>query len=280
MKVMIRLYRQHDLDLIGLWLSPTFDLKEAMYNVLCDYVRGSYYHVGVSMAKPESSLRNRYSLHITLDEERDADVIAWLQNTVKGQRNSMLKNLFRGYLINVNMFPYRDDDNGKSAENVLWNALEKTEIKEFPRTKKKRRRKAKSENLADKILGGSSGYEAAVEGRAVNLTEGDKILHTDNATELSSKVTDSEAKKISSYPCEEETADNYEHPACEPVMQQIISPSETKEADNEISQVSVSVPCLSATEVVDETHPFKNNNEDNEDDDIFSMFEDLAGTFT
>lgn len=98
MKVMVRLYRQHDLDLLSLKKIDGFSVQKAMRSALRAYVRKQDFKVQIpdkiiAVALPKSS-----QLHICLSDSADADIIAWLQTVSNGFRNSLIKNIFRSYL--------------------------------------------------------------------------------------------------------------------------------------------------------------------------------------
>ena len=97
MKVIIRLYRQHDLDLLTLkHTSKTFqkDVREALRS----YVRKIDYRIDVNRDLSLQTWPKSSQCHISLHDEKDKDVILWLASISKGYRNSLIKNIVRSYL--------------------------------------------------------------------------------------------------------------------------------------------------------------------------------------
>lgn len=121
MKVIIRLYRQHDLDLLTLkHTSKSFqkDVREALRS----YVRKNNFKISVSddlslKAWPRSS-----QCHISLNDEKDKDIILWLASVSKGYRNSLIKNIVRSYLsrpITDNYFNRKSEEEYTKTEDEI-----------------------------------------------------------------------------------------------------------------------------------------------------------------
>ena len=143
MKVMIRLYRKHDLDLISLYYSPEFAFTKAFKEVLINYVRGEYYRIQIPKTALPPAIRRVVPLHIILNEETEKDVIDWIRKINNGQRNSMLKNLFRSYIIGLNMDAY-----GNVGRDIF--TAETSQVETYPR--KALRRRAKEKQPKSNIL--------------------------------------------------------------------------------------------------------------------------------
>ena len=110
MKVMLRLYRQHDMDLVGLHLNPNYKLGKTIKEALKSYIKGNIY----DMQMPEeeilpNEIRRVYQIQIFLHDEKDKETIEWLKETTKGQRNSLIKNITRQYLKTLYLNGYREN---------------------------------------------------------------------------------------------------------------------------------------------------------------------------
>lgn len=124
MMVTLRLYRQHDLDLITLYRHPSFSLPNAIKRSLLAYVRKE--QLTIKQPEPYKISNDKISktvqMHIYLDKEDDKDVINWLKQTKEGYRNSVLKNIIRGYLASPCIYSYQD------SESAIENAVENNDL--------------------------------------------------------------------------------------------------------------------------------------------------------
>ncbi len=97
MKIKIRLYKVHDYDLCKLYIAQPKGFSYKMKEALVCYFRKAEFTPGKwdTCKKPPASI---HEIRISLDDEKDSDVIAALNNIIPRQRNSFIKNLFRRYL--------------------------------------------------------------------------------------------------------------------------------------------------------------------------------------
>lgn len=163
MMVTLRLYRQHDLDLITLYKHPSFSLPLAIKNALFAYVRKEELIIKqpASYNVNNDKIAKTVQIHIQLDETKDTDIIKWLKNTKEGYRNSVLKNIIRGYLSSPCIYFYQDnadslkdaDENNKLFESNIKNITE-IKGKKFPKksSKKNNIKKVEDSELANEIL--------------------------------------------------------------------------------------------------------------------------------
>lgn len=164
MMVTLRLYRQHDLDLITLYRHPSFSLPAAIKRSLIAYVRKE--QLTIKQPEPfklgDEKISKTVQMHIQLDEEKDADVIKWIKSTKEGYRNSVLKNIIRGYLAAPCIYSYQTSTSNLSVavdNNDLYeaNVRNLTEIKGRASTTRKSKakkdnRKVEDSKLASEIL--------------------------------------------------------------------------------------------------------------------------------
>ena len=113
MQPMIRLYRQHDLDLIGLCKTDRSLFRRELKNALLAYVTGQPYQIiWPADIMPEGYVSKVTSMHIVLKESDPAEkaAIDMLSTLKKGMRNSFLKALFRSYLSSIPLSSYTAGD--------------------------------------------------------------------------------------------------------------------------------------------------------------------------
>lgn len=99
-KLGIRLYRAHDLDLISLMEEYEFNFTKALYCAITAFVNGETFVVkDLELRYTPKSYKKKSILRVlTLNEEKDKKAILFLEGIEKGYRNSFLKNLLRLYL--------------------------------------------------------------------------------------------------------------------------------------------------------------------------------------
>lgn len=166
MMVTLRLYRQHDLDLITLYKHPNFSLPNAMKTALCAYVRNEKFFI--KQPQPYELGKEKISkivqMHIQLSYSTEQDVIDWLKNIKEGYRNSVLKNVIRSYMAGPCVYSYVNDAEngitqaGSVIDNFESNIRSTIEIKgrSYNRSQTKRpdNRKVEDSKLAKSILSG------------------------------------------------------------------------------------------------------------------------------
>ena len=131
----IRLYRQHDMDLISLWLNPDFDFTTEMKNAVKAVLHNKPYIVKIPEYAPRKGyLRRAVMLHITFaDNDPDWEMI---NEAKKGQCNSFFKAAMRTCL---DRFPYEAYFSGDGVM-ISRTEVDKAEAKareEIARTRRK-----------------------------------------------------------------------------------------------------------------------------------------------
>lgn len=113
MKVEVKLYSYHDMDLVGLYKTGKVSFPETTRQVLNSYARGEVYKVKLlhtnekRLAKyPKTSFRKYYHYHVMLDGKDDADAISLLHKITPGYRNNFIKVVLRQYLCGVFLEEY------------------------------------------------------------------------------------------------------------------------------------------------------------------------------
>lgn len=105
MKLRIRLYYSHDMDLISLYRTGRISFPEATKQVLDAYADGEAFHLvtdperaPIKPAKQAFQNRKLYYYDVTLNEEKDAAAVALIKDINLGRRASFVKTLLRQYL--------------------------------------------------------------------------------------------------------------------------------------------------------------------------------------
>lgn len=101
MRKTIRLYRQHDMDLINLYRRKHFNFKKEMKNALVAYASGRIYEIVLPDEEPEGGYVPKViSIQLSLNpqKEDEANLITLINNAKNGFKNSFLKTIFRASL--------------------------------------------------------------------------------------------------------------------------------------------------------------------------------------
>lgn len=109
LKVMMRLYRQHDLDLIYLYKLKGFSFQEAVKKSIRMAINNSSEKIEYPVPDHpinEMQLPKAVQFHIYLSPQTEADIIKWIQSITKGYRNCVLKNVVRNHLSKIAFEPY------------------------------------------------------------------------------------------------------------------------------------------------------------------------------
>lgn len=96
----LRIYRRHDLDLMGLVANTSFDFAGAVKSALRSYAKGKPQKIPLPKENTFNKAVN-YSvaqIHIKLDDKTDADIIKFITGLPDGSRNCFVKTLLRNLL--------------------------------------------------------------------------------------------------------------------------------------------------------------------------------------
>ena len=116
-RVIIRLYRQFDIDLIYMfeYLSEIkMDHQKFIKSVIRAYIDKSYRpgqktqwieNLLTPPADKTLMLRRKIQYHVLLDPVLDADILEWLETITIGYRNTVIKGLMRGFIGEPCVFP-------------------------------------------------------------------------------------------------------------------------------------------------------------------------------
>lgn len=151
MRIEIKLYSYHDMDLVGLYKTGQVVFPETTRQVLNAYARKEVFRVRLQhvnykrMAKyPDDSYRKYYHYYVTLNEKTDKDAIALLNKITPGCRNSFIKVILRQYLCGVLLSAYSIDENSRLFREMasrFQGGREYRDIKEEKNRQKKKQNK-------------------------------------------------------------------------------------------------------------------------------------------
>lgn len=99
MIIKMRIYRRHDLDLIGLFANKEFDFETEVYKSLKAFVDGKRYIIKFPATDNFSkTVNSKCQVNLFLDDLKDGKMIDFLYTIPAGNRNSFLKSLIRNNL--------------------------------------------------------------------------------------------------------------------------------------------------------------------------------------
>lgn len=160
MKVILRFYRQHDLDLISLHRSSGFCMSSAIKKSLNAYVNNKTLCILAPSANKldYSSIPKQIQLIVNLDENLDKKEIEWIRSLRAGMRNSAIKNLLRGYLSYPIMSAYANEKENDFAIDLLNETAFKCNIKDitelplrYRKNKVNKTKNVKKENVSSGV---------------------------------------------------------------------------------------------------------------------------------
>lgn len=107
MKITMRLYRQHDLDLLYLYMLDGFSIQTAIKSAIKALVKKTGERMSVPTQSPNGMVLPNYAqFQICLSATEDSDLIAWIRSITSGYRNALLKSVLRNYLEGPILEPY------------------------------------------------------------------------------------------------------------------------------------------------------------------------------
>lgn len=107
MNIIVRLYWQHDLDLVALCMHPDFDMGKWMKKAVVAFAKGDAgFKIPLPRSMPYRVELDNCSTHFGLTPGKDDEIIACMNGFRYGQRNSAIKNIFRMYLETPYLDPY------------------------------------------------------------------------------------------------------------------------------------------------------------------------------
>ncbi len=138
MNVIVRLYWQHDLDLIALAKHPDFEVGRWMKKAVIAFVRGDdSFVIPLPRPQPYQIKLVNCDTHFALSY-KESDVIDFFKNFRYGVRNSAIKQIFRMYLERPNFQVFYDDPiyvtkaRGKSKKRNISSSNKIKDVESLP----------------------------------------------------------------------------------------------------------------------------------------------------
>ncbi|MBQ2184988.1 MAG: hypothetical protein II399_10165 [Lachnospiraceae bacterium] len=110
-RVIIRLYRQFDLDLIYFFesIKSADVIQDTVKSILRTYISGKSFKGDpvAEIRNPDECpvLRRKIQMHILMDLKNDADILEWLETITLGYRNTVIKGIIRNYIGSPLVYP-------------------------------------------------------------------------------------------------------------------------------------------------------------------------------
>lgn len=105
MKIEVKLYSYHDMDLVSLYKSGRIVFPETTKQVLNSYANKEVYKVKLLKVNPkrekkypDDTYKKYYRYYVLLDETKDAAAIKLLEGITPGCRNNFIKVVLRQYI--------------------------------------------------------------------------------------------------------------------------------------------------------------------------------------
>ena len=122
MRIKIRIYNPYDLDIIALTEAPNFSVANAMKQTLKYYAAGKRYLVEIP-ALTEKLDNDQYvkGFYVELDDNADAEAVAFIKSIPDGYRNAFMKNIFRASFEVCPLSLYMGDGGAAYVAKMIQN---------------------------------------------------------------------------------------------------------------------------------------------------------------
>ena len=148
MKIEVKLYSYHDMDLVSLYKTGRVSFPETTRQILNSYANKEAYKVRLLEVDekrltryPSDSYRKYYHYHVVLDEKDDADAVGLLKRITPGYRNNFIKAILRQYLCGVFISEYSINGDSKFFDEMSRRFQGDREERDIKLERKKNRNK-------------------------------------------------------------------------------------------------------------------------------------------
>ena len=145
MRIEIKLYSYHDLDLVSLYKTGRIAFPETTRQVLNSYARKEVYKVrplplneNRAAKYPQKMYRKFYHYHVDLDSKEDADAIRLMRTITDGYRNNFIKSVLRQYLCGIFTEEYSKEGDARffnEMSRLIQGDRDEKDIKQVKRNK-------------------------------------------------------------------------------------------------------------------------------------------------
>ena len=147
MKIEVKLYSYHDMDLVSLYKTGRVSFPETTRQILNSYANKEAYKVRLLEVDekrltryPSDSYRKYYHYHVVLDEKDDADAVGLLKRITPGYRNNFIKAILRQYLCGVFISDYSINGDSKFFDEMSRRFQGDREERDIKLERKKKRK--------------------------------------------------------------------------------------------------------------------------------------------
>ena len=295
MKIEVKLYSYHDMDLVSLYKTGRVSFPETTRQILNSYANKEAYKVRLLEVDekrltryPSDSYRKYYHYHVVLDEKDDADAVGLLKRITPGYRNNFIKAILRQYLCGVFISDYSINGDSKFFDEMsrrFQGDREERDIKLERKKKRKKQKQAAGKKVKPKSING----EREITGRQKTVRESNAQALTSHAGLNPSSKSDyeREARVIKNNDVQNKNQKLKEKIIEKTEQKSVVVQEEVKEAvkaaEKNVLKKEEPAKMLKTEESDYNTgiNPAPvSQNEDNMDDDFDNDFDDFLGGTT
>ena len=200
MRIEIKLYSYHDLDLVSLYKTGRIAFPETTRQVLNSYARKEVYKVrplplneNRAAKYPQKMYRKFYHYHVDLDSKEDADAIRLMRTITDGYRNNFIKSVLRQYLCGIFTEEYSKEGDARFFNEMsrrIQGDRDEKDIKQVKRnkgnnTKKYQKNTSRKEAVYKESEKMHDETQLSTEKRIISGEAADKDEHVNMNTEVS-----------------------------------------------------------------------------------------------
>lgn len=288
MKIEVKLYSYHDMDLVSLYKTGRVSFPETTRQILNSYANKEAYKVRLFEVDekrltryPSDSYRKYYHYHVVLDEKDDADAVGLLKRITPGYRNNFIKAILRQYLCGAFISDYSIDGDSRFFDEMSRRFQGDREERDIKLEKKKRKKEQKhlqKEKIQKITKKKATQKQKAID--AVNKSEEKNMLKETVAENTAAQKAVAATERI-----EKQVANHCFEQAAQ------IAERDEKKSKESLESNNLRSPSSGVDQASGSTYPSnywneaKSNNEDvpsvdNSDDSFEDDFDDFLGGTT
>ena len=155
-KIILRLYRQHDMDLLLLYKNKNFGFAKAVKHALHAYIAKEpfLFYPPETVDIHNFKFKSVYKTTIFLTEGKDDDIIEFKKKVKDLHLNIAVKSILRGSMVGPYVYGcFKSDDDRIACENIYEKIREKDELSVPPVRNKAKQHSINRKNNLQKLLG-------------------------------------------------------------------------------------------------------------------------------
>lgn len=120
MRISIRLYRTHDIELVSLHKNPNVNLPKIIKTALYSYVHDIPYFIPAPAPDNNKEYKKVYQIFLNFDEIKDKDIIDWFKTIKPNYRTTAIKTITKGCIAGAVAYAcFIDETTAISKEESL-----------------------------------------------------------------------------------------------------------------------------------------------------------------